>query len=173
MSFCFLLNAALLFAGILSFIAAGFASTFSRRLYACRYRLMLGPLGFVILGSLAHSVTARLLAWYSHVNPAFHLTHPAGLGSAADIFETVMLLLSGVAGVLCGVSLGATLDQEPGSEATYTIANYWRRRSPVPVQPSASQPPRQNIIPISKGRKQRDVLHNVSAVAEPAVSENE
>ena len=84
-----------------------------------------------------------------------------------------MLLLSGVAGVLCGVSLGATLDQEPGSEATYTIANYWRRRSPVPVQPLASQPPRQNIIPISKGRKQRDVLHNVSAVAEPAVSENE
>ena len=172
MSFCFLLNAALLFAGILGFIAAGFASTFSRRLYACRYRLMLGPLGFVVLGSIAHSVTARLLAWYSHVNPAFHVTHPAGLGSVADIFETVMLLLSGVAGVLCGVALGASLDQEPGSEATYTIANYWRRRS-APPQSETPRAPRENIIPISKGRKQQTIQPTLSATAEPAVSENE
>ncbi len=173
MSFCFLLNAALIFAGVLGFIAAGFAGTFSRRLYACRYRLMLGPLGFVVLGSIAHSVTARLLAWYSHVNPAFHVTHPAGIGSVADIFETVMLLLAGVAGVLCGVALGATIDQEPGSEATYTIANYWRRRSQASVPQESTRTPRENIIPISKGRKQPGIAHPIATVAESAVSEHE
>lgn len=91
----------------------------------------------------------------------------------ADIFETVMLLLSGVAGVLCGVALGATLDQEPGSEATYTIANYWRRRSPAPADPAVPRVPRENIIPISKGRKQRDIVPEIPVVAAPAVSENE
>jgi hypothetical protein len=35
-SFCYLLNAALLFAGVLGFIVAGFAGTFSRRLYGRR-----------------------------------------------------------------------------------------------------------------------------------------
>ena len=156
MSFCYLLNAALLFAGVLGFIIAGFAGTFARSLYGRRYRLMLGPLGFVVLGSIAHSVTARLLVWYSHTNPAFHITHPAGLGSGADIFETVMMLGAGLAGVLCGVTLGATLDREPVNDATYTIANYWKRRAranqPATAQPTTTR--KENVIAISKGFRQ-------------------
>ncbi len=172
MSFCYLLNAALLFAGVLGFIVAGFAGTFSQRLYSCRYRLMLGPLGFVILGSIAHSATARLLAWYSHVHPVFHITHPAGIGSGADIFETLMLLAAGLAGVLCGVTLGSTLDREPANEATYTIANYWNRKARQAPAPPAPVVRRENIVQISKGRKQPSMAPHLSTVSQTAVSQN-
>jgi hypothetical protein len=173
-SFCYLLNAALLFAGVLGFIVAGFAGTFSRSLYGRRYRLMLGPLGFVVLGSIAHSITARLVAWYSHVHPAFHITHPAGLGSGADIFETVMLLASGIAGVLCGVALGASLDRDPVSDSTYTIANYWNRGSRQSgASAPAVAPRKENVVAISKGRKQHGAAAHIAAISETAISKTE
>ena len=173
MSFCYLLNAGLLFAGVLGFIVAGFAGTFSQRLYSRRYRLMLGPLGFVVLGSIAHSITARLLSWYAHTHPAFQITHPAGLGSAADIFETVMMLASGLAGVLCGVALGASLDREPGQDATYTIANYWSRRARSSAPTAAPIARKENVVTISKGRKQPGTVERIAAISETAISRNE
>jgi hypothetical protein len=137
---------------------------------------MLGPLGFVVLGSIAHSVTARLLVWYSHTHPGFQITHPAGLGSGADVFETVMMLTSGVAGILCGLTLGATLDREPGNDATYTIANYWNR-SPKVTQASTAISPaplrKENVVAISKGRRQPASASHLAAISETAISKTE
>ncbi len=130
-SFCFLLNAVLLFGGVVTFILAGFAGTFSRRLQSRRYRLMLAPLGFVILGSVSYSTTSRLIEWFTQANPAIHLSHLAhnGVGSGADIFESAVLILAGCAGILTGFALGSALDRAPSAEQTYTIANYWHRRT--------------------------------------------
>ncbi len=131
MSFCFLLNAVLLFGGVATFILAGFAGTFSRRLHSRRYRLMLAPLGFVILGSISYSTTTHLVDWFTQTNPTIHLSHLAhdGLGSGADMFESAVLILAGFAGILTGLALGSALDRAPSAEQTYTIANYWNRRN--------------------------------------------
>lgn len=161
MSFCYLLNTMLLFTGVVAFIIAGFAGTFSRRLHNFRYRLMLGPLGFVILGSLAHSIATRLVNWFAHA------AHAASPGSAAGIFESAALLLAGIAGVLVGIALGATLDRTAPTEQTYTIANYWTRRRPQPSNGSqAANPHRANVIAISERRKQPDAVRRVNAISE-------
>lgn len=133
MSFCFLLNAVLLFGAVVTFILAGFAGTFSRRLHGRRYRLMLAPLGFVVLGSISYSTTSHLVEWFVQTNPTIHLSHLAhnGVGSGADIFESAVLILAGFAGGLTGIALGSALDRAPSAEQTYTIANYWNRRSAV------------------------------------------
>jgi hypothetical protein len=162
LSFWYLLNAVLLFAGVLAFIIAGFAGTFSRRLSSCRYRLMLAPLGFVIVGSLGRSIAARLVNWFAHAG---------NLGSGADIFESVVLLLAGVAGVLVGIALGTTLDRVPAAEQTYTIANYWSRRSHAGNQNAASTSsrvarPKSKVIAISGPRKQPGVVRRVNAISE-------
>ncbi len=155
MSYCFLLNAILLFGGVLAFIAAGFAGTFSRKLQPYRYRIMMGPLGFVVLGSLARSITSRLLLWFGHVDPVFtasRLGHVSSFGSGAEIFESITLILAGLAGILAGIAIGGTLDRVPDSEQTYTIANYWNRRSGTTdsgVAPPARTSPGYPNAPVS------------------------
>ena len=177
MSFCYLLNALLLFTAVLAFIIAGFASTFLRRLSGCRYRLMLSPLGFVVLGSLARSITRNLMRWFLH--PA--ALHPAvqpgvfTMGTGSEIFQSVILILAGISGILAGVSLGAALDRVPSAEQTYTIANYWRRLSrnssiAMPKEPQGPRPTKATVIPISDRRgqpgKQAGKVHRINAVSE-------
>lgn len=163
MSFCFLLNAVLLFGGVVTFILAGFAGTFSRRLHGRRYRLMLAPLGFVILGSISYSTTSHLVDWFTQTNPTVHLSHLAhnGLGSGADIFESAVLILAGFAGILTGLALGSALDRAPSAEQTYTIANYWNRRNAVSETPAAATdtaPRKAKIIAISTRAKATDEM---------------
>ena len=175
-SFCFLLNAVLLFAGVVTFIIAGFAGTFSRRLHGCRYRLMLAPLGFVILGSISYSTTSHLISWFTQANPDMHLSHlaHAGLGSGADIFESGVLILAGFAGVLTGIALGSALDRAPTAEQTYTIANYWNRHSNGTKAGTGTigadvRSRKAKVIAISTQRRQPDTAHRPKKV----LSENE
>ena len=176
MSFCFLLNAVLLFAGVATFILAGFAGTFSRRLQGCRYRLMLAPLGFVILGSISYSTTTHLVDWFMQANPGVHLSHlaHAGLGSGADIFESAVLVLAGFAGVLTGIALGSALDRAPSAEQTYTIANYWNRQNPGP-KPGAvdARAKKAKVIAISTHQKQPAPPPADAGTTSKALSENE
>lgn len=155
MSFYYLMNAVLLFAGVVAFIVAGFAGTFSRRLQSCRYRLMLAPLGFVVLGSLGHSIAARLTDWF------LRATHGSAPGAVAGLFESAVLLLAGAAGILAGIALGASLDRVPAGEQTYTIANYWNRLR-AHDRPRAAA--KDNVIAISEKRKPGTV-RRVNAVS--------
>jgi hypothetical protein len=175
-SFCFLLNAVLLFAGVVTFIIAGFAGTFSRRLHACRYRLMLAPLGFVVLGSISYSTTSHLIAWFTQANPGMHLAHiaHAGLGSSAEIFESGVLILAGFAGVLTGIAVGSAFDQAPTADQTYTIANYWTRhgdRSKTGTETAGAdvRMRKAKVIAISTQRRQPDPAHKPKKM----LSENE
>ncbi len=92
----------------------------------------------------------------------------------ADIFETVMLLAAGIAGVLCGVALGATMDHEPSSKSTYTIANYWKRQRKVTNRSSDDIPSlhKENVVVISRGRKYPGIVRHISAVPDTDISEN-
>ncbi len=174
MSFCYLLNAVLLFTAVLAFIIAGFASTFSRRLSGCRYRLMLGPLGFVVLGSLARSITRNLMRWFLHPIAVHPAAHPSALtiGTGSEIFQSVILILAGISGVLAGISLGGTLDRVPSAEQTYTIANYWRRLArgasmARTAEPQGPRPARATVIPISDRRgQQASIVRRISAISE-------
>ena len=160
-SFGSLLNAGLLFAGVLAVIVARFAGTFSSRLHPCRYRIMLAPLGFVVLGGVGHSITERLVQWFTHGAP---LAQIGPVGSGADLFESAVLLLAGMAGLFAGVALGATLDRMPQAEQTYVIANYWRRhRSSAREAPASAQS--EKVIPISSGNKQPGVIRRVNALS--------
>ncbi len=163
MSFCSLLNAGLLFTGVVAFIIAGFAGTFSSRLHACRYRIMLAPLGFVVLGGVGLSITERLVRWFTHGVPPTPISF---LGSGADIFESAVLVFAGMAGLFAGVALGATLDRVPPAEQTYIIANYWRRHRSNPGD--AKEPPAgsDKVIAISSGRKQPGVIRRVNAISD-------
>jgi len=173
-SFCYLLNAVLLFTGVLAFIVAGFVSTFSRRLSGCRYRLMLSPLGFVVLGSLARSITRNLMRWFLHPVTAHPAAHQGAftIGTGSEIFQSVILILAGISGVLAGISLGATLDRVPSAEQTYTIANYWRRLARgssviTHVEPQDPRPPRAMVIPISDRRgRQAGIVRRINAISE-------
>ena len=87
-----------------------------------------------------------------------------------------MLLTSGIAGVLCGVALGASLDREPSNDTTYTIANYWNRRTRLAqaLPPNQTAPPRrENVVAISRGRKQPGIALPIAAISETAISKNE
>jgi hypothetical protein len=159
LSFWDLLNAILLFAGVLSFIIAGFAGTFSLRLQPYRYRIMLGPLGFVILGSLGHSIATRLVEF---------LAHPSHGRVGAGLFELAMLLLAGSTGVLAGIALGSNLDRLPATEHTYTIANYWNRMRSNPKPPAVptGNASRGNVVAISERRKQPGAVRRMNAASE-------
>jgi hypothetical protein len=159
-SFYYLLNAVLLFAGVIAFILAGFAGTFSLRLQPYRYRIMLGPLGFVILGSLGHSIATGLMEFLARSNHGF--------SAGAGIVESVLLLLAGATGIIAGIALGSTLDRIPTNEHTYTIANYWSRLRTNPRPPAIpnANSARENVVAISERRKQSGVIRRVSASSE-------
>ena len=114
----FLLNAAILFSGVVAFIIAGFAGTFVRSLHPWRYRLMLAPLGFVVLGGISISAEQHLLRWMQHG----HLHHSLSSG----IVQSVVLVVSGLCGLLAGVGLGTSLDRTFPDVQSYSITNYWR-----------------------------------------------
>ena len=134
----FLLNAAMLFSGVVAFIVAGFAGTLVPRLHRWRYRLMLAPLGFVVCGGICISAEQHLLRWVQHG----HLHHSFSSG----VVQSVVLLISGLCGLLAGVGLGTSLDRIFPESQSYTIANYWGR------QQKAAAPRRAKVVPISLGR---------------------
>lgn len=134
----FLVNAMILFSGVIAFVVAGFAGTFVRSLHPWRYRLMLAPLGFVVCGGVCISAEQHLLRWIQHG----HLHHSLSSG----IVQMFVLLITGLCGLLAGVGLGTSLDSNFPDPHGYTIANYWgtqRNKTPGAAK----------VVPISKGRQ--------------------
>lgn len=146
----FLLNAAILFSGVVAFVIAGFAGTFVRSLHPWRYRLMLAPLGFVVLAGISISAEQHLLRWIQHG----HLHHSLSSG----IVQSVVLLTSGLCGLLAGVGLGTSLDRTFPDVQSYSIANYWRPQDSNPRLRKAK------VVPISRGR-QSGVAPQIKAIS--------
>lgn len=136
----FLLNAVILFSGVVAFIIAGFAGTFIRPLHRWRYRLMLAPLGFVVCGGIAISAEQHLLRWIE----GGHLHHSLSSG----ILQTVVLLIAGLCGLLAGLGLGSSLDRAFPDLHSYSIANYWGSEESKP----RTRKTKAQIVPISSGR---------------------
>jgi hypothetical protein len=145
----FLINAGVLFAGVIAFVLAGFAGTFSRGLQPWRYRLLLAPLGFVIMGGVSISAEAHFVRWIQHG----HLQHSLMGG----LLQSVTLLLAGSAGLLAGLGLGSSIDCSFPDSATY-FANWATHRT----RGNSSE----KVVPISVGRKQPAVLPQVKAVSQ-------
>ncbi|MGA9719369.1 MAG: hypothetical protein WBQ79_13900 [Acidobacteriaceae bacterium] len=146
----FLLNAAILFSGVVAFIIAGFAGTFVRSLHPWRYRLMLAPLGFVVCGGISISAEQHLLRWIEHG----HLEHSLSSG----IVQGVVLLIAGLCGLLAGLGLGSSLDRTFPDVHSYSIANYWGPRESKP------RPRKAKIVPISNGR-QSGIVPQIKAIS--------
>lgn len=146
----FLLNAAILFSGVVAFIIAGFAGTFVRSLHPWRYRLMLAPLGFVVCGGISISAEQHLLRWIEHG----HLQHSLSSG----IVQGVVLLIAGLCGLLAGLGLGSSLDRTFPDVHSYSIANYWGPRESKPRARKAQ------IVPISNGR-QAGIVPQIKAIS--------
>ncbi len=165
MSSAFLVNAVVLFGGVVAFVIAGFASTLFPRLQPWRYKLMLTPLGFVVAGGIGISAHAHLLRWWH--NGHFHATLEAG------IFQSLVLFLVGSAGSLAGLGLGSSLDRRFPDAPTYTIARYWDRQEgphkrPAPREESSNVVPIEivpKVVPISEGRRQPGVLPRVRGIS--------
>ncbi len=158
----FLVNAAVLFGGVVAFVVAGFAGTFFSRLQPWRYKLMLVPLGFVVAGGIGISAHAHLLRWWH--NGHFHHTLAAGL------FQTVVLLLVGSAGSLAGLGLGSSLDRRFPDPPAYGISKYWDRQNAIAEsRPAgvtiAEVSPLAKVVPISDGRRQPGVLPKVRGIS--------
>jgi hypothetical protein len=147
----FLLNAAILFGGVVAFIIAGFAGTFVRSLHPWRYRLMLAPLGFVVCGGISISAEQHLLRWIEHG----HLQHSVSSG----IVQGVILLVAGLCGLLAGVGLGTSLDRTFPDAHSYSIANYWGTQETKVVRPRKGK-----VVPISRGR-QPGVVPQIKAIS--------
>ena len=148
----FLLNAAILFSGVVAFIIAGFAGTFVRALHPWRYRLMLAPLGFVVCGGIAISAEQHLLRWIQ----GGHLHHTLSSGIA----QGVVLIIAGLCGLLAGLGLGSSLDRAFPDLHSYSIANYW---GPQEAKPR-NRKPRGKVVPISNGR-QPGVIPQIKAIS--------
>ena len=146
----FLLNAAALFCGVIAFVIAGFAGTFVRFLHPWRYRLMLAPLGFVVAGGIGISAEQHLLRWIQHG----HLHHSLSSG----VVQSIVLLITGLCGMLAGVGLGTSLDRTFPDPHSYTIANYWGPQKPKPATRKAK------VVPISLGRH-AGVLPQIKAIS--------
>ena len=146
----FLLNAAILFSGVVAFIIAGFAGTFVRSLHPWRYRLMLAPLGFVVCGGISISAEQHLLRWIEHG----HLQHSLSSG----IVQGVILIIGGLCGLLAGLGLGSSLDRTFPDVHSYSIANYWGPRESKPRSTKAK------IVPISNGR-QSGIVPQIKAIS--------
>ncbi len=140
----FLLNAIVLFSGVVAFLIAGFAGLFARSLQPWRFRLMLPPLGFVICGGVSISAEQHLLRWLQHG----HLTHSFGAG----LIQSIVLVLAGLCGLLAGLGLGTSLDANyPSSGGTGVAAPWPGRRTP----PAGKA----KVVPISRGRQPGVVPH--------------
>lgn len=146
----FLMNAAILFSGVVAFIIAGFAGTFVRSLHPWRYRMMLTPLGFVVCGGIGISAEQHLLRWIEHG----HLQHSLSSGIA----QTVVLIIAGFCGLLAGLGLGSSLDRSFPDEHSYSIANYWAPKEPT------SRARNGKVVPISRGR-QSGVVPQIKAIS--------
>ena len=146
----FLLNAAILFSGVVAFIIAGFAGTFVRSLHPWRYRLMLAPLGFVVCGGISISAEQHLLRWIEHG----HLQHSLSSG----IVQGVVLIIAGLCGLLAGLGLGSSLDRTFPDVHSYSIANYWGASEPRPRARKAK------VVPISNGR-QAGIVPQIKAIS--------
>ena len=146
----FLVNAAILFSGVVAFVIAGFAGSFVRSLHPWRYRLMLAPLGFVVCGGISISAEQHLLRWIQHG----HLQHSFSSG----VVQGIVLIIAGLCGLLVGVGLGTSLDRHLPDEHSYTIANYWG-----PQQPK-SRARKGKVVPISRGR-QPGVIPQIKAIS--------
>lgn len=147
----FLVNAAMLFAGVIVFVAACFTGTFWRRTQPWRYRFILSPLGFVVAGGVSISAQAHLLRWIQHG----HLHHTLTSG----LFQSATLLIAGCAGCLAGLGLGSSLDRGYSDAAIDRITHHrsFRRRQ---------APASDKVVPISDGRRQPGVLPQVKAVSQ-------
>lgn len=146
----FLLNAALLFSGVVAFVIAGFAGTFIRSLQAWRYRLMLAPLGFVVCGGISISAEQHLLRWIQHG----HLQHTFSSG----VMQSVVLLIAGLCGLLAGVGLGTSLDRTFPEVNTYSITNYWATQGRDPRGRKGK------VVSILRG-KQPGVIPQIKAIS--------
>lgn len=148
----FLLNAAILFSGVVAFIIAGFAGTFVRSLHPWRYKLMLAPLGFVVCGGISISAEQHLLRWIE----GGHLHHSLSSG----ILQGVVLIIAGLCGLLAGLGLGSSLDRAFPDVHSYSIANYWGAQENKPY----TRKPKAKIVPISNGR-QPGVVPQIKAIS--------
>lgn len=146
----FLLNAAILFSGVVAFVIAGFAGTFVRSLHPWRYRLMLAPLGFVICGGISISAEQHLLRWIEHG----HLQHSFSSG----VIQGIVLIVAGLCGLLAGIGLGTSLDRILPDVQSYSIVNYWGSREPKPRGRKGK------VVPISHGR-QPGVIPQIKAIS--------
>jgi hypothetical protein len=148
----FLLNAAILFSGVVAFIIAGFAGTFVRSLHPWRYKLMLAPLGFVVCGGISISAEQHLLRWIQ----GGHLHHSLSSG----ILQGVVLIIAGLCGLLAGLGLGSSLDRAFPDVHGYSIANYWGHQENKPYIRKSNA----KIVPISNGR-QAGVVPQIKAIS--------
>ncbi len=147
----FLVNAAVIFAGVIVFIAACFTGTFWRRTQPWRYRFILAPLGFVVAGGISISAQAHLLRWIQHG----HLHHSLTGG----LFQSATLLIAGCAGCLAGIGLGSSLDHGYFDALIEPVEQHRApRRRLVPAS--------DKIVPISDGRRQPGILPQVRAVSQ-------
>lgn len=146
----YLLNAALLFSGVVAFVIAGFAGTFVRSLQPWRYRLMLAPLGFVVCGGISISAEQHLLRWIQHG----HLQHSFSSG----VMQSVVLLISGVCGLLAGIGLGTSVDRTFPEVNTYSITNYWG------TQGRDARGRKGKVVSIARG-KQPGVVPQIKAIS--------
>lgn len=146
----FLLNAAILFSGVVAFVIAGFAGTFVRSLQPWRYRLILAPLGFVVCGGISISAEQHLLRWIQHG----HLHHSMSSG----VVQSIVLIISGLCGLLAGVGLGTSVDRTFPEPTNYTTTHYWESRRTRPRQRTAK------VVSIALGR-QPGVLSQVKAIS--------
>jgi FtsH-binding integral membrane protein len=146
----FLLNAAILFSGVVGFVIAGFAGTFVRSLHPWRYRLMLAPLGFVVCGGISISAEQHLLRWIEHG----HLQHSFSSG----VVQGIVLIIAGLCGLLAGIGLGTSLDRTFPDVQSYSIANYWG------TQQTNSGGRKGKVVPISRGR-QPGVIPQIKAIS--------
>jgi hypothetical protein len=147
----FLLNAAILFSGVIAFVIAGFAGTFVRSLHPWRYRLMLAPLGFVVCGGISISAEQHLLRWIEHG----HLQHSFSSG----VIQGIVLIVAGSCGLLAGIGLGTSLDRTFPDVQSYSIANYWESQDSKPRRRKGSK-----VVPISHGR-QPGVIPQIKAIS--------
>ena len=146
----FLLNAAILFSGVVAFVIAGFAGTFVRSLHPWRYRLMLAPLGFVVCGGISISAEQHLLRWIEHG----HLQHSFSSG----VVQGIVLIIAGLCGLLAGIGLGTSIDRTFPDVQSYSIANYWGSQEPK------SRGRKGKVVPISHGR-QPSVIPQIKAIS--------
>jgi hypothetical protein len=141
----FLLNAIVLFCGVIAFVVAGFAGAFVTALHSWRYRLLMTPLGFVISGGICISAEQHLLRWIQHG----HLHHSFG----SSVMQTIVLAVGGLCGLLVGLGLGTSLDSHLGAPADGNLpASGTHPRS-------ASRHRKAKVVPISHGRNPGVVPH--------------